>query len=513
MTSRQRPNSLMDAIIEVAGTGLGGLQEAAWIEVIRKMDEVYSGLIQYEIDLEQKNAALEQAQQFISSIIASMSDILVVCDHKGVVQEVNAALLALTGFAADDLLGKPMITLFSAEDTHHLRSSGTLQEFEARLNHKDDGLTELVALSCSPRFERRRHLPGLVIVGRPVGELRRAYEELNAAHHDLKRAQQQLIQAEKMASVGRLVAGVAHELNNPISFVYGNTHTLSRYAGRLQKYLQAVHDGTPKAAREALRKELKIDHLMGDLSSLIDGTLEGAQRVAEIVRNLRRLSFVNPTERRPINLAEIARNACHWVLKSDKRPVVFKDDLPDDLPVEGLEGPLHQVFVNLAQNALDASEGVEKPLLAISGRRHGGQVLVVVRDNGPGIASENILKVFDPFFTTKEVGKGTGLGLWVSWSIIRDHGGVLEAANSPEGGAAFTIVLPTEGGGSISAEGTHERSIHAVLPRRRLRSGPYRDRSRGPGAGSSGSEAVGGAGLPGRGAGIRSPHPAPVGPR
>jgi len=265
---------------------------------------------------------------------------------------------------------------------------------------------------------------------------------LNAAHDDLKKAQQQLIQAEKMASLGRLVAGVAHELNNPISFVYGNAHTLSRYAGRLEQYLQAVHDGTPEGEREDLRKSLKIDRLMADLGSLIDGTLEGAQRVAEIVKNLRRLSFANPTERRQVNLAEVVRNACQWVLRADKRAVTFEDDLPEDLPVEGLEGPLHQVFVNLAQNAMDATEDMAHPVLSISGRCHGDQLVLVVRDNGPGIRNEDILKVFDPFFTTKPVGKGTGLGLWVSWSIIRDHGGAMEVANSPDGGAAFTIVLP-----------------------------------------------------------------------
>jgi len=440
--TRSRPDSLIDVIASEAGQGLSGLQEAAWIEVIRKMDEVYSGLIQYEIDLEQKNAALEQAQQFIASIIASMSDILVVCDHKGVIQEINPALLSLTGFAAEEVLGQPLTALLSAADAHHLRASGALREFEVRLNDKSGGFTELVALSSSVRLERRRHLPGLVLVGRPVGALRHAYHELNAAHDDLKKAQQQLIQAEKMASLGRLVAGVAHELNNPISFVYGNAHTLSRYAGRLEQYLQAVHDGTPEGEREDLRKSLKIDRLMADLGSLIDGTLEGAQRVAEIVKNLRRLSFANPTERRQVNLAEVVRNACQWVLRADKRAVTFEDDLPEDLPVEGLEGPLHQVFVNLAQNAMDATEDMAHPVLSISGRCHGDQLVLVVRDNGPGIRNEDILKVFDPFFTTKPVGKGTGLGLWVSWSIVRDHGGAMEVANSPDGGAAFTIVLP-----------------------------------------------------------------------
>ncbi|HIJ62347.1 MAG TPA: PAS domain-containing sensor histidine kinase, partial [Rhodospirillaceae bacterium] len=119
-----------------------------------------------------------------------------------------------------------------------------------------------------------------------------------------------------------------------------------------------------------------------------------------------------------------------------------EDNLPDDLPVDGNEGPLHQVMVNLLQNAVDALAQVAQPTISVSGRQVGEQVVVVVRDNGPGIDPDHLLKVFDPFFTTKPVGQGTGLGLWVSWSIIRDHGGVIETANAPDGGAAFTIILP-----------------------------------------------------------------------
>ncbi|HLN24218.1 MAG TPA: ATP-binding protein [Patescibacteria group bacterium] len=436
---RPHPDSLIDA---VAAGQLDGLTETAWIEVIRKMDEVYSDLIRYEVDLEQKNTALAQAQQFIASVIASMSDILVVCDNKGRIQQVNPALLGLTGFITDDLVGQPLTVLFDDDDARVFRPNGIVAEHEARLRDSHGGYTDPVTMNCSPRLDRQRRLPGMVIVGRPVGELRRAYEALNLAHLDLQNAQQQLIQAEKMASLGRLVAGVAHELNNPISFVYGNVHTLSRYRERLARYLDAIHGGVEGEEREVLRRQLRIDDLLGDLQPLIEGTLEGAQRVTEIVKNLRRLSFVNPAERQHFNLAEVLRNAVHWVLKSAKPGIGFDDHMPAELLVEGMEGPLHQVMVNLAQNAVDALEDHPNPLISVSGRHIGEKVVLVVRDNGPGIDSAHLLKVFDPFFTTKPVGKGTGLGLWVSWSIIRDHGGVIEAANAPDGGAAFTIILP-----------------------------------------------------------------------
>ncbi len=442
---RFHPDRLMDAVPVTGGEQVSGLAETAWIEVIKKMDEVYSDLIRYEVDLERKNAALEQTQQFIASVVASMSDILVVCDPKGRILQVNPALLGLTGFTAAELIDQPLTALLRDEDVQGFRPCYTeaVCEREARLKSKHGGFTGLVAMNCAPRLDRQRRLPGMVIVGRPVGELRRAYEELNRAHDDLKRAQQQLIQSEKMASIGRLVAGVAHELNNPISFIYGNVHTLARYRDRLVRYLGAVHAGAAGEELAELRREMKIDDLLADLGSLIEGTQEGAERVSEIVTNLRRLSFVNPSERTRINLTEVARNAIKWVLKATRQQIAVDDQLPVELLIDGIEGPLHQVMVNLVQNAVDAMEDVARPALWVSGRQLGDQILLVLRDNGPGIPTDHLLKVFDPFYTTKAVGKGTGLGLWVSWSIIRDHGGALEAANAPDGGAAFTITLPT----------------------------------------------------------------------
>ena len=146
-------------------------------------------------------------------------------------------------------------------------------------------------------------------------------------------------------------------------------------------------------------QEERLDQLMADLDSLVAGTLEGAERVSEIVKNLRRLSFVNPAERRRLDLAQVARNAMQWVLKSAVRPVAVDDQLADELWVDGSEGPLHQVMVNLMQNAVDAMEAVAHPALALSGRRVGDQVVVVLRDNGPGIGGDDLTKVFDPFFT------------------------------------------------------------------------------------------------------------------
>src|SRR5207344_3299836 len=145
-----------------------------------------------------------------------------------------------------------------------------------------------VDANCTPRIAPTGRRVGTVFVGRPTAEIKRAFHELRTAHEALKRAQQQLLHSEKMASLGRLVAGVAHELNNPISFVLGNVHALSRYSDRLRQYLAAVHAGLDAQALQALRATLRIEHVLGDLPSLIEGTLEGAQRTADIVGGLKR---------------------------------------------------------------------------------------------------------------------------------------------------------------------------------------------------------------------------------
>lgn len=442
------PDRLLDHLGGADRLQLTGLQESMWVDVIRKMDAVYSDLIHYEVDLEEKNAALEDAQKFITSVLESVSDILIVCDSKGTIQQVNRALIDLTGFDEHELVNHPIGDLIAdgnAMLTARLTAAADerpLHDCEVRLRTHSVVMTDVIAVNCSARIDPDGRLAGAVLIGRPVGELRRAYEALNAAHAELKQAQEQLIQQEKMASLGRLVAGVAHELNNPISFVYGNVHALQRYRERLLAYLRAIHDGIDNEAREELRRQLKIDHMLDDLSSLIDGTLEGAARVSDIVKNLRRLSFFNGAEPERFDLATVVRTAVNWAARGCRRPVPITVEIPDGMVVFGQAGQLHQVVVNLVQNALDAVEGVPAPSISVSGSISHESIRMTVRDNGSGIASENMGKIFEPFFTTKPVGQGTGLGLWISYGIVKEHGGTIIAANAENGGAKLTIALP-----------------------------------------------------------------------
>jgi len=426
--------------------------EQAWIDVIQKMDEVYNDLLQYEVALEEKNAALEESHQFIESVLASMSDILIVCDRNGNIVEVNASLSHIAGKSVEELQHKPVFDLF-ADDVERAKAREVFARFGREGVHDcefflraGDGATVPVSMNCTPRLSQTGKLMGMVVTGRPVGELRRAYSALRQAHDDLKRTQGQLLHAEKMVSLGRLVAGVAHELNNPISFVLGNVLSLQRYATRLGGYLDAVH-ASPAIQDEGLqtmREDLRIDRILADMPQLIDGMIEGAERTRDIVDALKRFSAVDKMTPERVNLNEVVERSVRWVVQSAAAKFAVDVDLPADLCCSGSSGQLQQVVMNLVQNACDATAALPAAALRILGGVVEGMAVLRFADNGPGIADEHLGRLFEPFFTTKPVGQGTGLGLSISYGIVERHGGRLAANNLPGGGAEFVLSLPLE---------------------------------------------------------------------
>jgi two-component system sensor histidine kinase HupT/HoxJ len=425
---------------------LDGVGEALWVDVIKRMDEVYSELLRNEADLERKNAELEDAQAFISSVFASVSEALIVCDEKRVVRKVNQAFARLVGVAEGDCAGARLESFVVEEDRERLAALHAASRLgppqEAEIRFRASAGVEMLALRASAQFTADRRRVGCVFTGRPVSELKRAYQALREAHVELQQAQDRIVEQEKMASLGRLVAGVAHELNNPISFIYANIHTLRRYMKGLTSYLDALHEGAPAGKRRELRQALRVDAVLADLAPLLEGTLEGAVRVADIVKNLRRLSHSGAGERQTLDLAKIARTAASLTAGGRAARAAVTVSAEGEARVVGHEGPLHQVIVNLVDNALYAVRERVEGRVELTVARRGDWVELAVADNGPGIAAGDLAKIFEPFFTTKPVGEGTGLGLWISFSIVRECGGTITAANRTEGGAEFTIRLP-----------------------------------------------------------------------
>jgi two-component system sensor histidine kinase HupT/HoxJ len=431
-----------------------GVGDDTWLDVIQKMDDVYSQLLHDEVALEQKNAQLEASQQLIYSLLSSMSDVLVACDKRGQIEQTNQALCDLVGNTEETLLGAHMHTLL-----HNAAGTHVLQDMMRRTATLRLGVTvELMLLdaagqpvpvdfTATPRYDGRRRCVGYVFVGRPMAEIKRAYRQLHEAHEALKLTQQQLLHAEKMSSLGRLVAGVAHELNNPISFVLGNVHALNRYTTRLRQYLDAVHADAAlgnNPALMALAQKLRIEHILHDLPSLMDGTIEGAQRTASIVDGLKRFSALDSETMEIVDVNGVIERAIHWVRTGMKLDFDVELQGCPGCVVPGNAGQLLQVLMNLIQNAYDAASAQPgaAPVLKICAKPEPNAMVITLHDNGPGISPEAMSSIFEPFFTTKPVGKGTGLGLSISYGIVERHGGTLTAHNHPLGGAEFVLRLP-----------------------------------------------------------------------
>lgn len=443
-------------LIELAGVSntIAGLppSEGAWMDVVQKMDEVYADLVQNQVELEEKNAALEETQQFITSVLSAMTDVLVVCDIDGRIEQANAACQGLTGKDIGALLGQPLATLFQKEERVLAdRFLNRIREGEAVVDHEASfldagGQPTPLTINCSSRYDHEGRLVGMVIIGRPIGELRRAYRDLDQAHRKLGRTQQQLISSEKMAALGRLVAGVAHELNNPISFVFGNMHALKRYGERITTYLRALDNyDDPERIRE-LREELRIDRILNDVSPLVEGTLEGAERVSDIVQDLRRFSAGQKELDECFDLVKVVKTATQWVVKSARIKPELHLELPKRLEVVGRKGAVHQILVNLVQNAVDVLVNRQDPQIWIACETAGDNFILSVRDNGPGISEADLPHIFEPFYTTKPLGKGTGMGLYVSYTLAEEQGGRLDVSKNEGGGADFRLTLNREGG-------------------------------------------------------------------
>lgn len=277
-------------------------------------------------------------------------------------------------------------------------------------------------------------------------ELQDSNRELKSAYSELQEAQLQLVQSEKMASLGQLVAGIAHEIKNPLNFIYGNTEFLRRYVTNLRRVL-AVYESLPSLTSDdrgqirEVKERLNLEFQLQDLDTLISNFEEGAHRINAIIADLRSFSRMDAATPSELNLPEAIEIALNLLRNEHKDRIRIHRDFQPVPPVECLTGKINQVLMNLLSNACQAVLDEGDIWIRIYGP-DADHVALEVRDNGAGIDPRNLAKVFEPFFTTKEVGKGTGLGLSISYGIIKQHGGDIHVESSPGQGTMFRVTLP-----------------------------------------------------------------------
>ncbi|MBV5349969.1 GHKL domain-containing protein, partial [bacterium] len=293
-------------------------------------------------------------------------------------------------------------------------------------------------------------LTGYVISLNDTTELRATTQELETALDELNSAQSQIYQQEKMASIGQLAAGVAHEINNPMGFITSNLGSLDKYVSRLSEFIGVVDQALLSCCDEAqagpvleARKRLKIDRILDDAHQLIIESQDGAGRVRRIVQDLKSFSRVDQAETALIDLNEALETTINIAWNEIKYVATMNREFGDIPKVKCFPQQLNQVFLNLLVNAAHAL-GDTRGEITVRTEQEGDQVLVKISDTGCGMPEEVQRKIFDPFFTTKEVGKGTGLGLSISYDIIKKHGGSIEVESEVGRGTVFTVRLPVE---------------------------------------------------------------------
>jgi len=374
--------------------------------------------------------------------------------------------------------------LFLADPTRRIRRCNrTFREFIGRpyaeiLGEPFDRLLSEAGVDVEPSFERPvecfhertgkwfmvshypfEEVPGegtraTIVTIHDSTEMKKAAEELtrknlrlNEALAALKRSQAKVLHQEKMASIGQLAAGVAHEINNPIGFINSNLSTLAKYLSRLSGFLSAqsacIAAGAPPELAESVRQQqasLKIDYIVKDLEDLVRESLEGAERVRSIVADLKSFSRVDESEFKQADINECLRSTINMAWNEIKYKATLKKELGEIPRTRCYPQQLNQVFMNLLVNASHAIE--QQGIITVRSWEEDGYISVTVADTGQGIPEENLSRIFEPFFTTKEVGKGTGLGLSITYDIVKKHNGEITVRSEPGKGTTFTVRIP-----------------------------------------------------------------------
>ncbi len=398
----------------------------------------------------------EQLKQLFNQVIIAkqewegtmdcIADIVILADTRDKIKRCNKALREFTGKTYVEILGRDWRELMAEYDLFIPITCPA----GAELHHKESERWFVINFypftDCSQNV-----VSGVVVTFHDISMVKCFTNELEKAYSDLKATQAKVVQQEKMASIGQLAAGVAHEINNPMGFISSNLSTLVKYMERYNEFIlaqsEAIETFSDKAGIEVLRnkrKALKLDYIMEDCKALITESLDGAERVRTIVQNLKSFSRVDDAESKSADINECITSTINIVWNELKYKATLVKELGDIPLTRCYPQQINQVFLNLLINAGQAIE--KQGEIRVKTWHDSGAVYASVSDTGCGMPAEVVSRIFEPFFTTKELGKGTGLGLSITYDIIKTHNGEITVESEPNKGTTFTVRLPlTEG--------------------------------------------------------------------
>lgn len=395
---------------------------------------------------------LAESERRYRQLTEATLDAILLIDENELIRLFNPAAERMFGYRAIEVIGQPASQLIPAQ----VRTS----EGKGFFQYLENCQSQIIGRSTEIRALRK---DGTEFPVEVALSLIRFGGSLNSGGSDAQflcacrdlternKMRKVVVQSEKLASIGLLSAGVAHEINNPLAFVANNLVVLQRDFKSLLSVLdlfQATKDKLPRTTLQkiqALEREIDFDYTRENLSHLLERTREGVDRVTRIVHSLRGLARTDAPRHQDISIPDLVEGTLEILRGRFKRSgIVVEEDHDPNPKVPGVHTQLSQMLLNLLVNAFQAVEGFRKEggKIWVRTRRRGDEMMIEIADNGPGIDPANQSKLFDPFFTTKDVGEGTGLGLAITHNIVEAHGGSIDVESKPGAGARFRVYLP-----------------------------------------------------------------------
>jgi len=429
--------------------------------VSERTAELSAAKAELEADIAERKlsqAALQDSERWLRGILDAQTDAVFVISPERVIVDVNEAGQQVTGYSRAEIVNQST-AIAHVDQAHYERFGEHLREVlqgkpvtvEFNLKRKSGEIFP-AEVRVSALAGEGGTVAGIVTVIRDItvqkqadAALRSSHAELEGAYRHLEEAQSHLLQSEKLASIGQLAAGVAHEINNPIGYVYSNLGSLEQYLKELFEVLAAYESSVtdPPAPVREVTQRIDVGFLKEDIPALMGESREGITRVKKIVQDLKDFSHVDASDEWQFSDLHKGLDSTLNIVNNEikYKAEVAKEfgDLPE---VECLASQLNQVFMNLLVNAAHAIE--ERGTITIRSGAVEDQVWVEIADSGKGIPAENLKRIFDPFFTTKPIGKGTGLGLSLSYGIVQKHRGRIEVESEVGKGTTFRVWLPVK---------------------------------------------------------------------